>query len=186
MWLSIFVKTILPYSVVISMFVTPAWPLPAQVIFGWYSIAFFLGKFLVKPLNNPWFECVFFIVPDRPRLICKPFRYNFFMSPLMLATLSKFGETIGRIVFCQVAFRGAFAHIERINNATSAFVRNECSGYAGGMSHYQLGFLIFEVVFLFIMGLQLLFAMLSSRKIVSEPLMRYNDRMCRQAPGGEA
>lgn len=104
----------------------------------------------------------------------------------MLAALAKFGEIIGRIIFCQVAFRGGFDRIEKINNTTSSFVRNECSGYRGGLTHYQLGFLVYEVVFLLVIGISLLGGMLSSRELVSQPLQRYNDRICHKTKGEEA
>jgi len=162
MWLSFFLKSVIPYSVVLSMIVAPAWPLPSQVVFGWFSLGYLVGKFLVAPYKNPWLK------------------YNFFMAPLMLAGLTRFGEVVGRVVFCQVAFKGDLVHIEQISS-TSAFVRNECNGYPGGISHYQLGFLIWEASSLLIMAFDLLTSGLHSREKVSNPLARYKDRVYRVA-----
>ena len=99
------------------------------------------------------------------------------MAPLLFAGLTKFGEVIGRILICQVAFTCNPASIKQIGSSTNDFAHNQCSTYSGGINHSQWGLLIWEVVFLIILVQGLVRSMLRSRAVVFKPLSRYKNRL---------
>jgi hypothetical protein len=99
------------------------------------------------------------------------------MAPLLFAGLTKFGEVIGRILICQVAFTRNPASIKPVGSSTNDFARNQCGPYSGGINHSQWGLLIWEVVFLVVLAQDLVRSMLRSRTAVFKPLSRYKNRL---------
>jgi len=160
--------TCLPYLVVVGLAFGPAYPQPTQIALGLYSLATYLGYKFEVARKNPWFE------------------YQYFLAPLILATVAKAAPLFGRIILCQLAFHDNLDKIEQKSHKASTFVTNTCVGYKNQeLDKIEWGFLGFDVLNLCLLLLFRFLSQIHMNKSVWGPVKRLGDRIDKQAKGGE-